>query len=318
MLNRACRSKALGGIKRDHLTMKSFCKIAIPFPSQLAVAALASAFAVSVWAQGTPSQTGGSQNTLPAATQQQSASADEHAPASPKEGFWGRINPMARKKWVKRQTDPINDRLSELDEVNAKNARDIRDVDSRAQAGIQRAQASADTANQTALTANTKATAASATAQQASQQVDELNTTVGGLDQYHQVSDLTIPFRAGSPELSADARAKLDELATSLSGRKGYILEIEAFAPASGAAGIQSSARQAEAVKRYLVTEHKIPVYRMHSVALGNSAQATGEQEKPAPAKTGSVHLRLMENTLAASAAASPQSATTATGAEQP
>jgi hypothetical protein len=49
------------------------------------------------------------------------------------------MNPMARKKWVKRQTDPINDRLTELDEVNAKNTKDIQDVDARAQAGIKQA-----------------------------------------------------------------------------------------------------------------------------------------------------------------------------------
>jgi hypothetical protein len=30
---------------------------------------------------------------------------------------------------VRRETDPINDRLSELDDVNARNARDIKDVD---------------------------------------------------------------------------------------------------------------------------------------------------------------------------------------------
>ena len=46
---------------------------------------------------------------------------------------------------------------------------------------------------------------------------------------------------------------------------------MEAHAPAAGSAGIQNSERLAEAVKRYLVTEHQIPVYRMHSVALGNA-----------------------------------------------
>jgi hypothetical protein len=68
---------------------------------------------------------------------------------TPKEGFWGRVNPFARKKWVKKQTDPINDRLTELDGLNAKNAKDIKDVDSRAQAGIHQAQSTADAANQT-------------------------------------------------------------------------------------------------------------------------------------------------------------------------
>ena len=67
------------------------------------------------------------------------------------------MNPMARKKWVKRQTDPINDRLTELDEVNAKNTKDIQDVDARAQAGIKQAQTTADGANQTATAAAAQA-----------------------------------------------------------------------------------------------------------------------------------------------------------------
>src|SRR5208283_1392367 len=98
-----------------------------------------------------------------------------------REGFWGRVNPFARKKWVKKQIDPINDRLSELDEVNAKNARDIKDVDARAQAGIQRAQSAADAANQAALAANQQAQSASSTAQQAAQHVDDIHSKVNGL-----------------------------------------------------------------------------------------------------------------------------------------
>jgi len=44
----------------------------------------------------------------------------------PKEGFWGRVNPFARKKWVNDRVEPIKGQLSELDEVNARNGRDIR------------------------------------------------------------------------------------------------------------------------------------------------------------------------------------------------
>jgi len=56
-----------------------------------------------------------------------------------KEGFWGHMNPFARKKWVQREVDPIKDRTNELDQLQAKNANDIKDVDSRAQAGINNA-----------------------------------------------------------------------------------------------------------------------------------------------------------------------------------
>jgi hypothetical protein len=100
---------------------------------------------------------------------------------------------------------------------------------------------------------------------------------------------------------------------------------MEAHSPAAGGAGMQNSERLADAVKRYLVTEHQVPVYRMHSVALGNATEvasndtgSSDQDQKPERVHYSSVHLRLMENSLAARAEASPQSAPAAAGAEQP
>ena len=121
--------------------------------------------------------------------------------------------------------------------MNAKNAQDIKDVDGRAQAGIHQAQSAADAANQTATAAGTQAQQASQTAQGASGHVDQLNGTVNGLDQYHQVTEAEVKFRAGSPILSADAKKQLDDLATSVQGQQGYILEVEAHAPGAGSGG---------------------------------------------------------------------------------
>jgi outer membrane protein OmpA-like peptidoglycan-associated protein len=302
--------------------MKSFPEIFGSFPRQLAVLSLASVIAIPVWAQqAQPSPS--DQQAAPAATSQDqtqpSPAFDTPLPPQ-KEGFWGRVNPFARKKWVHRQIDPINDRLTELDEVNAKNARDIKDVDARAQAGIQKAQTAADAANQLAMNANSQAQNASNTATQASQHVETINGTVNGLDQYKQITEAEISFRPGSTVLSSDSKAKLDELAASLTGREGYIVEMEAHAPGNGSVGIQSSERLAEAVKRYLVTEHQIPVYRMHTVALGNEMAMNSDNpdQKPERVRKSTVHLVLMENSLAARASASPQSANAAGGAEQP
>jgi hypothetical protein len=72
----------------------------------------------------------------------------------------------------------------------------------------------------------------------------------------------------------------------------------------------------ANAVKRYLVTQHEIPVYRMHAVALGNAREADDQDNKPV--RISSVHIRLMENSLAAQAAAPPQGAASLNGAERP
>jgi outer membrane protein OmpA-like peptidoglycan-associated protein len=228
------------------------------------------------------------------------------------------VNPFARKSWVRKQTDPINNRLTELDQVNAKNAADIKDVDSRAQAGIFKAQAAADAANQTASAAGAQAQNASGIAQNASGHVDQLNSTVTGLDKYHQVSDIDIEFHAGNPVLTEDSRKMLDALAAGVAGQNGYILEMEAHSPHAGSVGIQSSQRLAESVERYLVTEHQIPVYRMHYVALGNAEVASVGDDTTKPARISDVHIRLMANSLAAQAAAPPQGVASSTGADRP
>ena len=97
-------------------------------------------------------QTSGQSSTAPSATQNANMAPGQinpdnsgtYATGKPleqqsKEGFWGHMNPFARKKWVRAQVDPIKDRANELDQLQAKNANDIRDVDSRATAGIARA-----------------------------------------------------------------------------------------------------------------------------------------------------------------------------------
>jgi len=289
----------------------------------LPVLVLGSALGVSAFAQSStaPTQT---TNDQPAATSSSTMNPNDnttYATGKPlqdqsKEGFWGHMNPFARKKWVKKQTDPINDRLTELDGINAKNANDIKDVDGRAQSGIQKAQNSADAANQVATAAGTQAQNANGIAQGASGHVDSLNTTVKGLDQYHQTTEAEVAFRGGSPILSAAAKKDLDDLAASLTGKQGYILEVEGHSPLGGSAGIQSSERLTEAVKRYLVTEHEIPVYRMHAVALGNAHGQTDDDSKPV--RTSSVHVRLMENSLAAQGASPPHDDASSTGAERP
>ena len=284
------------------------------FPGQVAVFALASALCVSAAAQ---QPADGTSNPSPAATQPSPGAQKLSAP--PQEGFWGKVNPFARKKWVAKRIDPIKGQLNELDEVNAKNASDIKDVDSRATAGINKAQTTADQANQVASAAGTQAQQANTIAGQASGKVDKINGTVSGLDQYAQKNTVSLSFRRGSTVLSADDKKQLDDLATSLNGHQGYLLEVEAHAPGAGSVGIQNSNRLADVVKRYLVTQHEIPVYRMHSVALGNapvSAAETGDT-KATPVRTSYVELRLMENSLAAQDGTTPRLGSSQTGASQ-
>ncbi|MGD0802393.1 MAG: hypothetical protein ABR906_13865, partial [Terracidiphilus sp.] len=163
--------------------MKQVIPIRTLFPSRLAVLLLASAVAIPAIAQQGQTATA-QQNTPPATIEEQPTSMNTPSSSSnaPKEGFWGRVNPFARKKWVNNRVDPLKDQLGELDEVNAKNSRQIQDMDQRAQAGIRSAQSSADAANQTATTAGSQARKAGSIAQGAASHVDQLNSTVTGLD----------------------------------------------------------------------------------------------------------------------------------------
>ncbi len=209
-----------------------------------------------------------------------------------KEGFWGHVNPFARKKWVKRQVDPIKDRTNELDQLQAKNANDIRDVDSRAQAGINHAMTSANTADQHAMDARNRADAAQGVATDASNRTTSLNGTVSNLDQYQTVSSTAVPFVPGRVVLGPKGKADLDDVATKLSGEKGYIIEVEGYSRS----GVQTSQAMADAVVRYLVTEHQVPVYRIYRTGMGrNVAKSTGGDD----VIVNGVRVTLMHNSLA-------------------
>jgi outer membrane protein OmpA-like peptidoglycan-associated protein len=209
-----------------------------------------------------------------------------------KEGFWGHMNPFARKKWVHRQLDPIKDRTNELDQLQAKNANDIKDVDSRAQTGINKAMDAANTADQHAADANNRANSAQTTATNASNRTDALNTTVTNLDQYQEVSSLEVPFASGRTSLGPKGKSNLDDIATKLSAEKGYIIEVQGYSRG----GVQSSQAMADAVVRYLVVEHQVPIYRIYRTGLGKNTVAAADGEK---AMSNGVRVTLLHNSLA-------------------
>jgi outer membrane protein OmpA-like peptidoglycan-associated protein len=207
------------------------------------------------------------------------------------------LNPFARKKWVKRQLAPVNDRLNELDELSASNARQIKDVDARAQAGIQHAQSTADAASQQAAAANGVAAQAQLASQQSAARTKQLGVTVANLDDYQAVSETEIRFRPGQTTLNAKAKDALDGIASNLQDSKGYLIEVKGFSSTKGQAGIQTSQQLADSVVRYLVEQHGVPVYRIHLAGLGN---ATHADTNGLIEGGNSVYVTLVHNSLAA------------------
>jgi outer membrane protein OmpA-like peptidoglycan-associated protein len=215
------------------------------------------------------------------------------------EGFWGHLNPFARKKYVQRQTQPIRDRVNELDELTASNSKMIKDVDSRAQQGIQLASSKANEADQHAIDAGNRAQAAQNTAQQATTRLTTVEQVVGNIDQYKAATQTEIRFKAGQSVLSKNAKQALDDMATPLKGQRGYIVEVQGFAAGHGQAAIQNSQKMADSVVRYLVLNHEIPVYRIYVVGMGNAPLPTTEEGAKAKRITGGrVEVSLLKNDL--------------------
>jgi len=235
-------------------------------------------------------------------TTQASQPADDLGPRQPlqpetRQGFWGRLNPMARKKYVQNQLSPIRNRVNELDELTARNSTMIKDVDARATEGIRQANARANEADQHALDAGNRAQQADATAQQASTRLQTVEQVVGNLDQYQPANTLELRFRPGQLALSKRDKDALDQIATELQSERGYIVEVQAFSPGHGEAAVQSSQKMADSVVRYLVLNHSIPVYRIYELGMGNaSMQKTGETSPKTSVNVRGVEVTVLKN----------------------
>src|SRR2546430_7585366 len=109
------------------------------------------------------------------------------------------------------------------------------------------------------------AKAAQATADAAVSGVNATNDRISALDDYVPQETAAVNFRTGSAVLNPDAKTKLDEIATKALNAKGYVLEVTGFAESTGSTARNRalSQRRADAVIRYLVENHQIPLRRI-------------------------------------------------------
>ncbi|HEY6352062.1 MAG TPA: OmpA family protein [Candidatus Angelobacter sp.] len=295
--------------------MKKAYLLALPLAAALIIPAAAQTSSSSDEQQPQASQTQPTQQTQQAqpSDQQQAQPSDQqgngHEPLKYEkhEGFWGHLNPFARKKYVNRQLDPIRGRVNELDELTAKNSKMIADVDARATEGIRQAMNKANDADTHAVDADNHANQAQQTAQQATTRIGNVEQAVTKIDQYQPVTQAEIRFRPGQAVLSKKAKDALDEMATPLKDQRGYIVEVQGFSAGRGAAAIQNSRQLAESVVRYLVLNNNIPVYRIYTVGMGNAPLEV--DGKKVNTRGGRVEISLLKNGVGDLASSAPATA---------
>src|SRR5580692_11838339 len=204
----------------------------------------------------------------------------------------------ASKNYVKSQTTPLITKTNELDDLTAKNTRDIKDVDARAQAGIQAINAKTDAVEQKTQTASQNASQAQQMADAANGRVSVLTDTVANLDNYHAVAETSVKFGFNRDILTPKAKEALDQLAGNIASTKGYIIALEGGTDSVGPAdyNYDLSQRRANSVIQYLATKYNVPAHKIYVIGLGKDKPVEDNKTKAGRADNRRVDVRLMTN----------------------
>jgi OmpA-OmpF porin, OOP family len=204
----------------------------------------------------------------------------------------------ATKNNVRAQLTPVVNKVNELDDITAKNTNDIKNIDTRTQAGLNDVNQKSAAADQKALAAGQQADQAQQTATGAAQRADLLANTVVNLDNYKSISEASVHFAFDKAELSKKAKAALDEFAAQIPNAKGYIVQLIGGTDSVGdkAYNYDLSKRRAAAVVQYLATNYNVPAHKIYVIGLGEDKAAGDNHDSKGRAENRRVDLQLMSN----------------------
>jgi outer membrane protein OmpA-like peptidoglycan-associated protein len=170
---------------------------------------------------------------------------------------------------------------------------------SQVEQNAQRLSGQLDELSAVANTAKGGARAAQETADSAVAGVNATNDRISALDDYVPQTVLAVNFKPGSAMLSPDSKTKLDDIATKALNAKGYVVEISGFADATGSVERNRalSQRRADAVIRYLVENHSIPLRRIvQPYGYGESHPVAENTSRTGRAQNRRVEVKLLVN----------------------
>jgi OOP family OmpA-OmpF porin len=202
------------------------------------------------------------------------------------------------KNYVRQQITPLAEQTNQLEDKTATNNRNIKDVDSRAQSGIQTAQGAADTASSNAQNAGKAAGDAEMAANDAVHRADSLDSVVKGLDNYKAVANVTVTFGFDKSVLTKDDLAQLDTFATQLTTAKSFILEVTGGTDSTGPAqyNYDLSQRRADAVVQYLASKYGIAAHRFYLIGIGKDKEVAPNDTAEGRKQNRRVEVQVLSN----------------------
>ena len=210
----------------------------------------------------------------------------------------------ASKNYVKQQTTPLINKTNELDDLTAKNTRDIKDVDARAQAGIQAVNAKTAEVEQKTQSRWPERQPGAADgrrrqrprgcADQHRRQPRQLSRRCRDLGEVRIQQDNLTPEGEGSARSAREPASPRT---------KGYIIALEGGTDSVGPAdyNYDLSQRRANSVIQYLATKYNVPAHKIYVIGLGKDKPVETNKTSAGRADNRRVDVRLMTNTVGGS-----------------
>jgi peptidoglycan-associated lipoprotein len=207
----------------------------------------------------------------------------------------------ATKKYVRTEVGTVNSKVDTLsgtvEQTQARIQQDetkIGQVDQKAEAAGTAAQAAQNSANQ-----------AQQAARQVDTKVDKVNSDLtaninAGRKLVYEVtlSEDQGNFKFGKTELPDEAKARIDQVVSQLKGEAGKDLYIEVEGHTDNVGGkelnYQLGMERAEAVKKYLYTQHQIPLHKINVISYGEDKPVAPNNTRNGRAMNRRVVIRVL------------------------
>jgi outer membrane protein OmpA-like peptidoglycan-associated protein len=194
---------------------------------------------------------------------------------------------------VSSKVDTLAQSLEQTQERTRQNETRIGEVDTRAAAAgtaASAANAAAGAADQRAQAANTAAMAATSRAEAVEKAANRILYEV-------VLSENQGNFKFGGADLPDEAKGRIDEMIKGiLADPKGAYFEIEGHTDNVGDPTYNErlGMERADAVKRYLHEQHKIPLHRMNVISYGEDKPSGDNKTRDGRAQNRRVVLRVL------------------------
>jgi len=207
----------------------------------------------------------------------------------------------ATKKYVRTEVGTVNSKVDTLSgtveqtqgRIQQDEAR-IGQVDQKAEAAGKSAEAAQNSANQ-----------AQQAARQVDTKVDKVSTDLtaniaAGRKLVYEVtlSEDQGNFKFGKTDLPDEAKSRIDQVVSQLKGQAGKDLYIEVEGHTDNVGGkemnYQLGMERAEAVKKYLYTQHQIPLHKINVISYGEDKPVAPNNTRDGRAQNRRVVIRVL------------------------